>query len=487
MMSPDGQHPTEPTDDDVLRVTWTADGHVDDGTIHAWLDGAFDEVNAHAVSVHVTACATCSAAVAEARGLLAGSSRILRALDDVPAGVVPADDVRRTAARMMLGEEVAASRSIAAWPHAPELQTARRAAAAPASVASAAAPETARSRVRIAPWLRVAAAVIVMAGGSTWVWQRGDGGTTVPASSTDALTRGAPAGTVAAAPTSDSVANVAASITTALAEQNSAAAQRRRDAQTASMQMRARQPMLSGSASPAAAMASAAGTSEATVSSPRTSATDARRDAALAPAPLPAAPATVALAPPVVAKEAAPTTPLSTPATAAGAASGVTGAASPASPPPATTPVASPASPMRALGVATADKAADTRFVAPVRDSAVAQRARAFNRAPMPLCYRVEAVQIPRDMPTPSALEARATTLTQASYVVLHDWPRAGIDSTLAVATNAPTAMTLSLRASPVLQLRLVGDSLFTLTDRRTPAARDGTFRLVPSTTACAR
>jgi hypothetical protein len=65
--------------------------HLDEGTIHAWIDGALDSERASAVEAHVAACATCAAAVAEARGLVAGASRILAALDHVPGGVVPAN------------------------------------------------------------------------------------------------------------------------------------------------------------------------------------------------------------------------------------------------------------------------------------------------------------------------------------------------------------------------------------------------------------
>lgn len=63
--------------------------HLDDGTIHAWLDGALSAEQSRDIEAHVAACATCSAAVAEARGLIAGASRILGALDDVPGGVIP--------------------------------------------------------------------------------------------------------------------------------------------------------------------------------------------------------------------------------------------------------------------------------------------------------------------------------------------------------------------------------------------------------------
>ena len=63
--------------------------HIDEGTIHALLDGALDAERARAVDDHVRGCAQCAAAVAEARGLMAASSRILGALDDVPANVIP--------------------------------------------------------------------------------------------------------------------------------------------------------------------------------------------------------------------------------------------------------------------------------------------------------------------------------------------------------------------------------------------------------------
>ncbi|MEX2154513.1 MAG: zf-HC2 domain-containing protein [Gemmatimonadaceae bacterium] len=63
--------------------------HLDEGTIHAWLDGALSSAESRDIETHVAQCAACSAAVAEARGLVAGASRILNALDDMPANVVP--------------------------------------------------------------------------------------------------------------------------------------------------------------------------------------------------------------------------------------------------------------------------------------------------------------------------------------------------------------------------------------------------------------
>src|SRR4051794_13562601 len=63
--------------------------HLDEGTIHAWLDGALDAEEAARIDRHAAECAACAAAVAEARGLVAGASRILTALDSVPGGIVP--------------------------------------------------------------------------------------------------------------------------------------------------------------------------------------------------------------------------------------------------------------------------------------------------------------------------------------------------------------------------------------------------------------
>ena len=75
--------------------------HPDEGTIHAWLDGALPAEEARALEAHVAGCAACAAAVSEARGLLAASSRILSALDSVPGGVLPATpaDIGDTSAR----------------------------------------------------------------------------------------------------------------------------------------------------------------------------------------------------------------------------------------------------------------------------------------------------------------------------------------------------------------------------------------------------
>ncbi len=64
--------------------------HLDEGTIHTWLDDALSPDEAARVEAHVAECPQCATAVAEARGFIAASSRILTALDHVPRGVVPA-------------------------------------------------------------------------------------------------------------------------------------------------------------------------------------------------------------------------------------------------------------------------------------------------------------------------------------------------------------------------------------------------------------
>lgn len=64
--------------------------HLDEGTIHAWLDGELPNAERAAAEAHIAQCEQCAAAVAEARGFIAASSRILMALDAVPGGVLPA-------------------------------------------------------------------------------------------------------------------------------------------------------------------------------------------------------------------------------------------------------------------------------------------------------------------------------------------------------------------------------------------------------------
>ena len=67
--------------------------HLEEGTVHAWLDGAITGDEAAEIERHVATCAECAAMVAEARGFIAASSRILTALDDVPSHVIPTSAV----------------------------------------------------------------------------------------------------------------------------------------------------------------------------------------------------------------------------------------------------------------------------------------------------------------------------------------------------------------------------------------------------------
>ena len=81
----------------------------DEGLIHAWLDGELDAVESARVESLVANDAEWAAAAAEARGLIAASSRIVGALDHVPAGVIPVADGRssRRAARWWMARVAA--------------------------------------------------------------------------------------------------------------------------------------------------------------------------------------------------------------------------------------------------------------------------------------------------------------------------------------------------------------------------------------------
>src|SRR5687768_18336393 len=63
--------------------------HPEEGLIHAWLDDALGAAEAERIEAHVRGCAECQTRVAEARGLIAGASRIVAALDDAPARTRP--------------------------------------------------------------------------------------------------------------------------------------------------------------------------------------------------------------------------------------------------------------------------------------------------------------------------------------------------------------------------------------------------------------
>lgn len=67
-----------------------ASGHLEDGVVHAWLDDQLAPDAAAQVEQHAAACASCSAMVAEARGLIAGASRVMASLDEPAVDRAPA-------------------------------------------------------------------------------------------------------------------------------------------------------------------------------------------------------------------------------------------------------------------------------------------------------------------------------------------------------------------------------------------------------------
>lgn len=76
-----------------MSESWV-NGHPDEGLLHEWLDEQLSAGDATVVESHVAECDACRALVAEARGLIAASHRILSALDDVPVNVIPAQALR---------------------------------------------------------------------------------------------------------------------------------------------------------------------------------------------------------------------------------------------------------------------------------------------------------------------------------------------------------------------------------------------------------
>ena len=65
------------------------DTHPDEGTIHAWLDRQLDATSTATLEAHLQRCDDCAERVAEARGLIAGTSRIIASLDDERSGAAP--------------------------------------------------------------------------------------------------------------------------------------------------------------------------------------------------------------------------------------------------------------------------------------------------------------------------------------------------------------------------------------------------------------
>ena len=145
--------------------------HLDEGTIHTWLDGQLPRNEAAAVEAHVAECRPCADAVAEARGFIAASSRILTALDGVPREVTPKQTVG--ASRQPVG----ASRQPSAISHQPSAgDMPGPVAAAPNVTAAGQLPASAAKRAQ-RRWFRgpslAAAATILVAVGTFTVMRAG--------------------------------------------------------------------------------------------------------------------------------------------------------------------------------------------------------------------------------------------------------------------------------------------------------------------------
>jgi hypothetical protein len=100
MPHPD-ENPLGAFDPSSFQPEWTADGHVSEDSIHAWLDRAMDARDSQAVEEHVRVCVACEAAVAEARGFIAASMRIVHAAEVSARHVISHDDIARAAARLV--------------------------------------------------------------------------------------------------------------------------------------------------------------------------------------------------------------------------------------------------------------------------------------------------------------------------------------------------------------------------------------------------
>lgn len=73
--------------------------HVDEGTLHAYLDGALPSSERAAVEAHLAQCTTCRAALAESRALLERASALLGSARPVERPVPPFEQIRRTPKR----------------------------------------------------------------------------------------------------------------------------------------------------------------------------------------------------------------------------------------------------------------------------------------------------------------------------------------------------------------------------------------------------
>jgi hypothetical protein len=80
-------------------MTSERDAHPDEGTIHAWLDRQLDDATTATLEAHLQRCDECAERVAEARGLIAGASRVVASLDAADAPAASAERAGAPASR----------------------------------------------------------------------------------------------------------------------------------------------------------------------------------------------------------------------------------------------------------------------------------------------------------------------------------------------------------------------------------------------------
>ena len=71
--------------------------HVDEGTLHSYLDGELSADERAAVEIHLSECATCRASLAEERALRERASAVLGAARPVERPAPPFEQLRREA------------------------------------------------------------------------------------------------------------------------------------------------------------------------------------------------------------------------------------------------------------------------------------------------------------------------------------------------------------------------------------------------------
>ena len=144
--------------------------HPDEGTIHAWLDGELPVDEAAALEEHLGTCDECIAHVAEARGLIAGSARIMGILDEAPGGVIPGAASGAAPSATSAAARASGSSGLTSLG---ELLTAPTGEGPSVKVYP---PEVVQARAR-RPWwmsnqIRAAAAVVLVLGGVMLSWGR---------------------------------------------------------------------------------------------------------------------------------------------------------------------------------------------------------------------------------------------------------------------------------------------------------------------------